>query len=145
VGDFVRPRGRGYSWEQFKAGNRAALKHAAWSPRVIDPRARELVDSVAPGASWWTDVDWPAVWAWARCEARCELLHEWLAERGGDLDDEDNVRPAADLLARLTKQADGLRSKLGLDPLSRARLGRDTAAASVDIARLWASDDDEAS
>jgi hypothetical protein len=103
VGDstFARPRGRGYSWPPFVEGNRAAVKHAAWSPRAIDPRARELVDAIAPGVTWWQDCDWPAVWRWARCEARCELLHEFLAERG-DLDDEQRV-PAADLLTRLTQ------------------------------------------
>ena len=65
-----------------------------------------MVEQIGPDINWWQPADWPAVWAWARCEARCELLHEWLAERG-DLDDQHNVRPATDLLLRLSKQADG--------------------------------------
>jgi hypothetical protein len=145
MGEFVRPRVRGYSWEPFKPGHTLTLRHGAWSPRHIDPRARELVDQVAPGVTWWQACDWPAVWAWARTEARCELLIEWLADKGGDLDDDDNVRPAADLLTRLSGQAANMRSRLGLDPLSRFRLGRDVAASRVDLAKLWADDDDEAS
>ena len=49
------------------------------------------------------------------------------------------VRPAADLLSRLEVTAAAMRSKLGLDPLSRAKLGRDTAASQVDLARVWAA------
>ena len=132
---------RRYSWEPFEAGNQVALKHGAWSPRRVDPRASELVELVSPTVSWWTPADRPAVWAWARCEARIELLVEYLAELG-DLDDAGDVRPASDLLTRLESQAMGHRARLGLDPLSRARLGRDTAAAQVDLARLWAEEDE---
>ncbi|HXN61400.1 MAG TPA: hypothetical protein VN886_13200 [Acidimicrobiales bacterium] len=145
MGEFVRPPARRYSWPTATPGNTIAMRHGAWSPRRIDPRAQELVDAIAPGVTWWQPCDWPAVWAWARIEARVELLTEWLADKGGDLDADDTVRPAADLLTRLTVQAANMRARLGLDPLSRARLGRDTAAASVDLARLWAADDDEAS
>ena len=144
MGDFVRPRGRGYSWPPFAKGHVLSLRHGAWSPRRIDPRAQELIDSVAPGVTWWQDCDWPAVWRWAQTEARIELLTEWLADKGGDIDDDESVRPASDLLTRLSVQAMNMRSRLGLDPLSRGRLGRDVAASQVDLAKLWA-DDDEAS
>jgi hypothetical protein len=129
--------GHSPKYPDFEAGNTLALRHGAWSPRKIDPRAQDLVAQIAPTVTWWQDCDMPAVWSWARCESRIELLNEFLA--GRDLDDE-KVRPAAELLTRLESQAMGHRSRLGLDPLSRARLGRDTAAASVDLARLWATD-----
>ena len=129
----------------FVARNSMALRHGAWSPLRVDPPAAELVERIAPTVTWWMDCDMPAVWAWARCEARCELLTEWLGAKGSDLDGDENVRPAADLLNRLTKQAESMRSKLGLDPLSRARLGRDAAAGAVDLARLWSTEDDSGS
>ena len=103
-----------------------------------------------PLVDWWQPADMPMVWRWARVEAKCQLLAEWLASkvdiaddgtvRPGDIDQDGNVRPAADLLARLEAQASGLASKLGLEPTSRARLGRDVAASRVDLARLWAAE-----
>ena len=60
-----------------------------------------------------------------------------MEDKGGDIDDiDETVRPAADLLARLSARCESMRSKLGLDPLSRARLGRDVAASKVDLAKL---------
>jgi O-methyltransferase len=76
---------RGYSWAPFEKDHTLSLRHGAWSPRMVDPRARELVESVVSGVTWWKDCDGPAIWAWARTEARCQLIAEWLAERG-DLD-----------------------------------------------------------
>jgi hypothetical protein len=131
---------RGYSWPPFEAGNLAAVRHGAWSPRIVDPLAEELVAAIESTVDWWRPCDRPGVMAWARTEARCQLLAEWLADRGGDIDDEDEVRPAADPLTRLEARAESLRSKLGLDPLSRARLGRDVAASQLDLARLWAAE-----
>jgi hypothetical protein len=66
-------------------------------------------------------------------------LHEDDPGHGGigDLDDEAVAR-AYLLLHRAEARADRCRSKLGLDPLSAARLGRDIAAGQVDMARLMA-------
>jgi hypothetical protein len=50
------------------------------------------------------------------------------------------ARPTA-LLDRLEARAESLRARLGFDPLSRARLGRDTVASELDLARLWAAED----
>ncbi len=108
---------------------------------MVDPLAAQLVDAIAGSVDWWQPADMPSVLAWARCEARVELLTRWLAEHGGDLDEAGNVKGAADLLTRLEVQASNMRSKLGLDPLSRARLGRDVASTRVDLARAWAAED----
>lgn len=86
----------------------------------------------------------PALWAWGRAEAQVQLLTEYLAKRGeeagdgvGDLEDE-STRAAYLLLHRAEARAITLRARLGLDPLSRARLGRDVAAGELDAARLMA-------
>jgi hypothetical protein len=86
----------------------------------------------------------PALWAWARAEAQVQLLTEYLAAKAeaagdgiGDLDD-DRVKAAYLLLHRAEARAMSGRARLGLDPLSQARLGRDRAAAGVDMAQLMA-------
>ncbi len=124
----------------FEKGNVAALTHGGYSPRKVDPLAAEIVGAVREHVTWWRAADEPSIWAWARTEARAQLIAEWLAEKGGDLDDVGAVRPAADLLTKLEARAESMRARLGLEPLSRARLGRDVAAQSVDLARLWAAE-----
>lgn len=134
---------RGYSWPPFEPGNEVAVRHGAYSPRRVDPLAQQILTAVEGTVTWWTPADRAQVWRWARLEARCQLLVEHLDELGGDLDADGNERPAAALLTRLEQQASNLASKLGLDPLSRARLGRDVAAAQVDVATLMARLDDQ--
>ncbi len=124
----------------FEEGNVAALHHGAYSPRKVDPLAAEILAQTRQHVTGWRATDEASVWAWARTEARIQLLTEWLADRGGDLDDAGAVRPAADLLTKLEARAESMRGRLGLEPLSRARLGRDVAAQSVDLARLWAAE-----
>jgi hypothetical protein len=81
----------------------------------------------------------PAVWAWARAEAQVQVLTEYLGETVGDLQD-DSVRAAYLLLHRAETRAQTGRARLGLDPLSRARLGKDVAQgqAAGDMAELMA-------
>lgn len=157
---------RGYSWPPFEPGNtlgrkflsghEVSLKHGSYSPRRVDPLAAELIEQVTAeaGASG-SDTQYlatvsyrPALVAWARCEARVQLLHEYLGQltdydpdtgRPGDVDGSGDVRPAAELLLRLEGQALKHRERLGLDPLARARLGRDVAAGSVDMAKLMSA------
>ena len=135
--------GRGYSWPPFQPGNELQLRHGAYSPRRTDPLAVEIAEHITAGADWLRPCDALSVHALARTEARLQLVSEWLEDHGGDIDGEGEVRGAAILLDRLEARAESLRSKLGLDPLSRARLGRDIAVANVDLARLWAAEDAE--
>jgi len=131
----------------FERGNEVALRHGAYSPRKADPLAGELVDLVLadPAASHaHAPHHRPALWAWARAEAQVQLLSEYLATEGelsydgvGDLD-EDRIRSAYLFLHRAEARATTGRARLGLDPLSQARLGRDRAAAQYDIARVMA-------
>lgn len=126
----------------FEPGNTVALKHGAYSPRRVDPLATEILDAVLPTVTWWQPADMPAVWAWAQTEARIQLIREWLAEQGGDLHDTPEelgaVRSAAAFVVKLETMAARARADLGLTPSARARLGRDTAAGQVDVAKLMA-------
>lgn len=133
----------------FAPGNDlAAVTHGAYSPRKVDPLAKQLVDHMlddpalgylkAPGYR-------PELWAWARAEARVQLLQEYLDEQAGDgpIADpgSDRVRSAELLLHRAEARAASGRNRLGLNPLARARLGRDVAqgqAANADVARIMA-------
>lgn len=149
-GDLVQfPGGkRGYTITHppFEAGNEVALKHGAWSPRRVDPLVTLAVDQVldqamAPGSStsYLADVSYrPTLFAWARTEARIQLIAEWLLDRGGELKDDGDAVGASNLLNRLEARAESLRARLGLDPLSRARLGRDLAVGQKSLAELMA-------
>lgn len=138
---------RGYSWPPFAPGHELAVKHGAYSPRRVDPLAAELVGLVLAddAVAYLREPRWrPALWAWARAEAQVQLLTEYLEAKGagveggvGDLG-EERVRSAYLLLHRAETRATTGRTRLGLDPLSAARLGRDKAATGVDVAKLMA-------
>lgn len=154
---FGPPRWEGDTRPPFTAGNGAALVHGAWSKRRISPLASELLDDALAQAAADPDLAHlrtplfrPALRAWARTEARVELVAVWLDDRTsdatpGDLTGEGEVRPAADLLTRLEGQALKHRAALGLDPASMARLRRDagSARAHFDLAALIAAVGDE--
>lgn len=133
---------------QFEPGNTLspAASHGAYSPRRYEPLAQELVDLVLgdPATAYLQAGHWrPALYAWARAEAQVQLITEWLADQAtdkhpiGDLGDE-RVRAAYLLLHRAETRATTGRTRLGLDPLSAARLGRDKTAAALDAAQLMA-------
>lgn len=132
---------------KFEPGNALQERHGAYSPRRVDPLAAELVDLVLadPDTAYLREARWrPALWAWARAEAQVQLLTEYLEQKAtsadsgvGDLGDE-RVRAAHLLLHRAEARADRSRARLGLDPLSAARLGRDRTAAALDAAQLMA-------
>lgn len=134
-------------WPPFEPGHELSMQHGAYSPRKVDPLAKELVDLVFadPATGYLQAGHWrPALWAWARAEAQVQLLSEYLARKGegvedgvGDLGDE-RVRAAYLLLHRAEARATSQRTRLGLDPLSAARLGRDKTAAALDAAQLMA-------
>jgi hypothetical protein len=132
----------------FVPGNELAeVRHGAYSPRRVDPLARELVDLVLEDPNT-GHAKAPhhrlALWSWARAQAQVQLLTEYLADRAeeagngvGDLADE-RIRAAYLLLHRAEARAATWSARLGLDPLSQARMKRDTAAAGADMARIMA-------
>lgn len=127
-------------------GNELRLTHGAYQPRRFEPLAEEMAAQLLDQASrdgspiaYLADPTYRlAVFAWARIEARIQLVSEWLWDRGSELDDGGEPLGATKLLDRLEGRGEALRARLGLDPLSRARLGRDVVASSVDMARLMA-------
>jgi hypothetical protein len=153
--DFGPPRWPGDTRPPFAPGNTAAERHGAWSERRVAPVAQELIDGLLEQAEadpqfahLKTPVFRPALRAWARCEARIEVLASWLEDRTsgalpGDLDADDAVRPGAELLRRLEQQALRHRTQLAIDPASFARLRRDAGSAlvSIDLAALIAGID----
>jgi hypothetical protein len=125
-GDDLRPA-RHYSWPPFEAGNEAATKHGVWSARRTDPLAAELVAGLVadrPDLSEYPE----AVLAWARAEARCLLLADWLLDHGL-MDGDGTPRGALRYVAQFERLASDLRDRLGLDPRSDAALRRERADA----------------
>jgi len=103
-------------------GHTLSRTHGAWSASKVDPVAEQLVELAVESAPWLADgLYGPAVLAWARAEARCQVLADWLDEHGL-LDDEGRPRPAAEAATRLEKLALTHRQRLGLDPTARAGL-----------------------
>jgi hypothetical protein len=139
----------------FGAGNEQALVHGAWSGRHLGPLAARIAQELL------NDPDVPehireplfaaSVQAWARSEAVCRLLADWLADRDlmAGLTAEEvtteaekrtesttrrksvtrSVPAVLDMLRKYESIAMNLRAKLGLDPASAARVGRDLAVA----------------
>lgn len=129
-------------------GHELTLHHGAYSPRRVDPLAKDLVELMLQDASlgYLTASAYrPELWAWARAEARVQLLQEYLEERAGDdaIPDpsDERVRSAELALHRAEARAASGRNRLGLNPLARAKLGKDVAqgqAANADVARIMA-------
>lgn len=142
---------RGYSWPPFEkghqlsVGNRGPVKHGAWSPRKIAPIAQQYLDGILtdPDVAYLRAPAYrPALEAWAAAEARLCLVERWvsdlIAEHGMDRAAESGQGRTSplELLRRYDAAAWTARGRLGLDPLSRARLGRDVAATQVDVVML---------
>lgn len=148
------PPARGYSWPPFAPGHELSLRHGAHSARKVNPIADAMLDALMaetqrPGSQvgYLAEASYsPMIRRWAVLEAKCELLRsyldgftDWETGQPGDIDDAGKVRPAADLLVKVEAQASKLAERLGLDPLSRSKLGRDVAAAQADIEKVQAA------
>lgn len=126
----------------FAKGNELTLKHGVYSERKVAPIAAQLTADLlsADGHEYLREGRWRmAVSAWARAEARVLLLTAWLEDNGGlGLDHEGNIAPAMNALKDWESRAEKSRSRLGLDPLSAARLGKDRTGAALDAATIMA-------
>jgi hypothetical protein len=137
---------RGYRWEDAKPGNLLAVKHGAYSDRLVLPFAEDLLAELAPAfPDYLQEPKYrPAVLRHVVTLARIARLSAWLEDQAGDgvpeVDGKGRVRGAMDLLERLGRAADREAAALGLTPASAARLGRNVAAAKVDLAALWAAE-----
>lgn len=116
---------RGYSWPPFAPGHELSIRHGIWSKRRVEPLVAELIAGVL--------VDRPdlgrfpeATAAWARAEARCLLLEDYLAAEGiASERGEKTLR----FVAQFEREAREHRKTLGLDPHSEADLMRNRADA----------------
>jgi hypothetical protein len=127
----------------FVQANAARESHGAFMQRRVDPVAQALVEQVVELVPYLADPSYAAaIWAWARAEARVQVLASWLDENG-PLDEGGDPRPALAALLQFERLAANHRTRLGLDPLSRAQLGRDVAAQHLDLARIYESMEQE--
>ena len=126
----------------FPPGHTLTLKHGAFSPRRIQPVAEQLIAELLDDAeaNYLRKPIWRrTVHAWARAEARVLLLTAWLEDRGdAGIDSDGEVTSVLRVLKDWESRAEKARTRLGLDPLSAARLGRERTAAALDTAQLMA-------
>jgi hypothetical protein len=157
----------GYSWEPFQPGHMLSVKSGIYSARLLTPRAEEILLRERAKPTWPAYLEEPvyerAVRAWARAEAMLELYTEYVeqqtaeamstefgeaeeditgdGEKGGSSTRRSRTRktgPSLELWRKLDAAASMHRTKLGLDPMSRARLGRDVASSQADMAQVMA-------
>ena len=130
---------RGYSWEPFVAGNFKSKKHGAYSDRVIVPIAADIANDMLAELPYLQDPTYrEMVLEFARTAARVEQLEKWLDEHG-EIREDGTLAPAANYLLRNRAHLAAMASRLGLDPLSRAKLGKDTTASKLDLAQIMAA------
>jgi len=139
----------------FPPGNETAVTHGATSERHVGPLAAQIAQELLEDADTPDHLREPmfaaSVHAWARAEAVCRLLWAWLEGRdimagltaAATTTEEEthskgktnrrsvtrSVPAVMDMLRRYEVHAANLRSRLGLDPASAARVGRDLAVA----------------
>lgn len=130
---------RGYSWPSFEKGHTLSVQGGAWSRRIADARAEDILAQVRPVLPDYLQAPafTPSLVAWAVAEAKVELLSARLEETGYFREDGEPRRMLEEL-RHWTRRASEERDRLGLSPLARARLGRDVAAQNFDVARYWA-------
>ena len=120
---------RGYSWETFTAGNTAAVRHGAFSDRMVSARSAVVHAELVEACPWVIDTDAVAVDTWCRVRARFLMLSEYVetvVEQGGVGD----VRPYLwSELARCETNLMKATESLGLDPAGRGKLARDLGMA----------------
>lgn len=125
----------------FEPGNAMNLRHGAYSPRKVDPLAALIIEAHAcdPDVQYLGQPKYAAaLWAWARSEARVQLLDEWVSAMtlGQQTESTRGQTSPIEVLRRAEASAMTQRARLGLDPLSRARLSKDVTAAAVGQASL---------
>jgi hypothetical protein len=131
-------------WQRppFQPGHELSTRHGAYSPRKLDPLATEIAAGLLADES----VAYlrqsrfaAAVQAWAVAEARCQLIAQWcegMTIQQAATPPKPGTAAPLEVLRKWEATALTHRARLGLDPLSTAKLGKDVAATQVDMARL---------
>lgn len=128
------------SWPPFEEGNAAALVHGASSVAVFSPVAEVIAaETVAVAPEYVSDASFRfALRSWAEAEAQLLLYEAWMDQLSQR--DRYSARgaqaPPVDQWRKLSAHAANLRKPLGLDPVSRVRIGQSLASQNVDLARL---------
>jgi Helix-turn-helix domain len=111
------------------AGNTRSLKSGAESPRLISPRAEELLPTVFEANPHLDDVrDRAAVLRYAVLLARIERAYGWLIEQDDDVFADRRAgefHPIFGRLERWERSADRCEANLAISPGPRAKLGLD--------------------
>jgi hypothetical protein len=116
----------------FAEGNELATTHGAYSSRRTDPIAQRFVDEIRedPSTEYLTQPRFQAsLWAWAVTQSRVELISQWVDRMDFDVaarSDRGQTSPL-ELLRKWMSTAQTQSARLGLDPLSAARLGKDVS------------------
>ena len=125
---------------QLASGNFASLTHGIYSPRRVEPLARQLVKEAreTPGLDYLRAPRFKgALWDWARAEARSRLVNEWAA--GLSMEEataEPDGRTAPLELARqLTVRAANMGDRLGLSPAAAENMAEEIRQAREQLRR----------
>lgn len=132
--------GRGYSWPPFEPGNTAAVRHGAYSRRVVLPRAQEILTAALEDPAMPDHVRSAgfaaAAQAWAEAEAVAELVLQWAVAQmeNGDVGAMmtpplPGTKAPIEVWRAVHAHAANLRAKLGLDPVSYSKIARDLGLA----------------
>lgn len=127
-----RPSGlpaRGTTRPPFPLGNTMHASHGATMVRVYEPLAEQLVAGLLdrrPDLAGFPE----EVAAWARAEARVQLLDRYAAENGL-LASGGDPKPFTKLLTSFEASAARARAALGLTPFTETQLAKERAGASM--------------
>jgi hypothetical protein len=125
----------------FQPGNQLAIKHGANSPYRVDPLAHQFRDEIlsSPDMQYLTKPQYAATfWSYCRTAARVQLLEDYVdAMSMTEATRSDKGQTSAlELLRKWTATLITLAARMGLDPLSYAKLGKDVVSTQVDLAKL---------
>lgn len=117
----------------FAPGNDLAVKSGMWSARLVDPVAAQFVQAATTddAVPYLREPRYgPALQAWAKAEARVQLLEEWVSGMSIEhaAESAQGKTPPLEILRKWEATASTHRDKLGLTPLAASRLGRNVAA-----------------
>lgn len=125
----------------FQPGNDLAVKHGVNSVKRVDPLAIQFRDEIlaVPHMSFLAEPQNATIfWAWCRQAARVQLLEDYCdtMTMAQAADGTRGTTPPLELLRKHTATLLTLTSRLGLDPLSFAKLHKDITHQQVDAATL---------
>lgn len=116
----------------FAPGNTLAVTHGAYSPARVEPIALRYMAEVLedPTTQYLQQPRFQsALWSWAQAQAKVQLLSEWVdgMTLAQSADSARGQTSPLELLRKWMATAQTWAARLGLDPLSAARLGKDVA------------------